>query len=94
VTGGYPGLVSSCAGNPAGDPAAGVGFIISPLSIASLCFRSTSAFDGRPRFFWLVLVAGEDAIVDIGEPPLGFAGFGRRSRARVGVSAPDFLGRF
>lgn len=41
-----------------------------------------------------MVVGGEDAIVDIGEPPLGFAGFGRRSRARVGVSAPDFLGRF
>jgi hypothetical protein len=41
-----------------------------------------------------VVAGGEEAIVDIGEPPLGFAGFGRRSRARVGVSAPDFLGRF
>jgi hypothetical protein len=49
VTGAYPGLLSSGPGIPAGDCAAGV--IISPLSIASLCLRSTSAFDGRPRFF-------------------------------------------
>lgn len=49
VTGAYPALLSSGPGIPAGDCDAGV--IISPLSIASLCLRSTSAFDGRPRFF-------------------------------------------
>jgi hypothetical protein len=61
--------------------------MISPLSIASLCFRSTSALDGRPRFFWLLGPAGEMEVIDIGEP---FEGFGRMSRAGVAVSLADF----
>lgn len=65
-----PGLAPSCPCDTATEPDG----MISPLSIASLCFRSTSNFDGLPRFF--PLLGADEGGIDCnpGDPP--FEGLG------------------
>jgi hypothetical protein len=81
-----PGLTSSCLCGLASNAAAKAGGII-PFSVASLFLRSISPFEGRPRFF-VLLIAGEGVVIVIGEPEL-VEDVGSISRL-VRVSMPCF----